>query len=186
MQKQRQRLQCSASVDPFRCCHDAWHATTICKSSEAKGADEQPRGRPAFPRKNSSGRTGPPPRLCARIIELAGLRPARTLLAALGAIGVETWSPVPLKSQVTAHAAATYARRDCAYTLAGMGRKRTMVARRAVLIAAPLAGLFALGGRASGQEFPTGPIPFVLPSPPRPTIDPLLPHMPPQLQHRPP
>src|SRR5258707_12417263 len=135
MQKPMQRLQCSASVDPFRCCHDAWHATTICKSSEAKGADEQRRGRPAFPRKNSSGRTGPPPRLCARIIELAGPRPARTLLAALGPISGETWSPVPLKSQVTAHAGATHARSDCAYTLTGIGRKRTMLERRAVFIA---------------------------------------------------
>jgi len=47
--------------------------------------------------------------------------------------------------------AATYVRRDCAYTLPGMAKKRTMVARRAVLIAAPLAGLFALGGRGFGQ-----------------------------------
>src|SRR6476660_8974240 len=37
-----------------------------------------------------------------------------------------------------------------------------MVARRAVLIALALAGLFALGGRGFGQEFPTGPITFVL------------------------
>jgi hypothetical protein len=67
--------------------------------------------------------------------------------------------------------AATYARRDCAYTLPGMGRKRTMVARRAVLIAAPLAGLFALGGRGFGQEFPTGPITFVVAFPPGGSID---------------
>src|SRR5262249_58089039 len=85
---------------------------------------------------------------------------------------------------VTAHAAATYACRDCAYTLAGMGRKRTMIARRAVLIAAPLAGLFALGGRSFGQEFPTGPITFVVAFPPGGSIDVVMRAMVPKLQER--
>jgi tripartite-type tricarboxylate transporter receptor subunit TctC len=46
-----------------------------------------------------------------------------------------------------------------------------MVARRAVLIALALAGLFALGGRGFGQEFPTGPITFVVSFPPGGSID---------------
>src|ERR1700745_3765757 len=80
--------------------------------------------------------------------------------------------------------AATYARRDCAYTLPGMGKKRTMLARRAVLIAAPLAGLFALGGRSFGQEFPTGPITFVVAFPPGGSIDVVMRAMAPKLQER--
>src|ERR1700751_1140555 len=80
--------------------------------------------------------------------------------------------------------AATEARRDCAYTLPGLGRKRTMVARRAVLIAAPLAGLFALGGPAFGQEFPTGPITLVVAFPPGGSIDLVMRAMAPQLQGR--
>jgi tripartite-type tricarboxylate transporter receptor subunit TctC len=46
-----------------------------------------------------------------------------------------------------------------------------MIARRAVLIAPALAGLFALGGRGFGQEFPTGPITFVVSFPPGGSID---------------
>src|SRR5260370_39478574 len=80
--------------------------------------------------------------------------------------------------------AAAYARRDCAYTLPGMGKKRTMVARRAVLIAAPLAGVFALGGRGFGQEFPTGPITFVVAFPPGGSIDLVMRAMAPKLQER--
>ena len=80
--------------------------------------------------------------------------------------------------------AATYVRRDCAYTLPGMAKKRTMVARRAVLIAAPLAGLFALGGRGFGQEFPTGPITFVVAFPPGGSIDLVMRAMAPKLQER--
>src|SRR5499427_6252875 len=65
-----------------------------------------------------------------------------------------------------------------------MGRKRTMVARRAVLIAGPLAGLFALGGRGFGQEFPTGPITFVVAFPPGGSIDVVMRAMAPKLQER--
>jgi tripartite-type tricarboxylate transporter receptor subunit TctC len=65
-----------------------------------------------------------------------------------------------------------------------MGRKRTTVARRAVLIAAPLAGLFALGGRGFGQEFPTGPITFVVAFPPGGSIDVVMRAMAPKLQER--
>src|SRR5258707_15621516 len=65
-----------------------------------------------------------------------------------------------------------------------MGRKRTMVARRAVLIAAPLAGVFALGGRGFGQEFPTGPITFVVAFPPGGSIDLVMRAMAPKLQER--
>ena len=50
-----------------------------------------------------------------------------------------------------------------------------MVARRAVLIALALAGLFALGGRGFGQEFPTGPITFVVSFPPGGSIDVVMP-----------
>ena len=59
-----------------------------------------------------------------------------------------------------------------------------MVARRAVLIAGPLAGLFALGGRGFGQEFPTGPITFVVAFPPGGSIDLVMRAMAPQLQGR--
>src|SRR5260370_7665063 len=65
-----------------------------------------------------------------------------------------------------------------------MGRKRTMVARRAVLIAAPLAGLFRLGGRGFGQEFPTGPIRFVAAFPPGGSRDVVMGAMAPNLQER--
>jgi len=59
-----------------------------------------------------------------------------------------------------------------------------MVARRAVLIAAPLAGLIALGGRGFGQEFPTGPITFVVAFPPGGSIDVVMRAMAPKLQER--
>src|SRR5258707_4852800 len=65
-----------------------------------------------------------------------------------------------------------------------MGRKRTMVARRAVLIAFALAGLLALGGRGFGQEFPTGPITFVVSFPPGGSIDVVMRAMAPKLQER--
>src|SRR5438132_13298953 len=78
--------------------------------------------------------------------------------------------------------AATYVRRDCAYSLPGMAKKRTMVARRAVLIAPALAALFALGGRGFGQEFPTGPITFVVAFPPGGSIDVVMRAMAPKLQ----
>src|SRR6266700_2468411 len=80
--------------------------------------------------------------------------------------------------------AATYARTDCAYTLPGLGTKRTMIARRAVLIAPALAGLFVLGGRGFGQEFPTGPITFVVSFPPGGSIDVVMRAMAPKLQER--
>src|SRR5215475_2561029 len=50
-------------------------------------------------------------------------------------------------------------------------KKRTMVTQRAVLIVFALAGLFAFGGRGFGQEFPTGPITFVVSFPPGGSID---------------
>src|SRR5262249_3062748 len=56
--------------------------------------------------------------------------------------------------------------------------------RRAVLIAAPLAGLFAFGGGGFGQESPTGPIPFVVASPPGGSIDVVMRAMAPKLQER--
>ena len=59
-----------------------------------------------------------------------------------------------------------------------------MVARRAVLIALALAGLFALGGRGFGQEFPTGPITFVVSFPPGGSIDVVMRAMAPRLQER--
>ena len=57
-----------------------------------------------------------------------------------------------------------------------------MVARGAVLIALALAGLFALGGRGFGQEFPTGPITFVVSFPPGGSIDVVMRAMAPRLQ----
>src|SRR6476619_6550945 len=59
-----------------------------------------------------------------------------------------------------------------------------MVARRAVLIALALAGLFALDGRGFGQEFPTGPITFVVAFPPGGSIDVVMRAMAPKLQER--
>src|SRR6476660_10599405 len=59
-----------------------------------------------------------------------------------------------------------------------------MVARPAVLIALALAGLFALGGRRFGQEFPTGPITFVVSFPPGGSIDVVMRAMAPRLQER--
>ena len=59
-----------------------------------------------------------------------------------------------------------------------------MIARRAVLIAPALAGLFALGGRGFGQEFPTGPITFVVSFPPGGSIDVVMRAMAPKLQER--
>ena len=59
-----------------------------------------------------------------------------------------------------------------------------MVARRAVLIALVLAGVFALGGRGFGQEFPTGPITFVVSFPPGGSIDVVMRAMAPGLQER--
>ena len=54
----------------------------------------------------------------------------------------------------------------------------------AVLIALALAGLFALGGRGFGQEFPTGPITFVVSFPPGGSIDVVMRAMAPRLQER--
>ena len=59
-----------------------------------------------------------------------------------------------------------------------------MVARRAVLIALVLAGVFALGGRGFGQEFPTVPITFVVSFPPGGSIDVVMRAMAPGLQER--
>src|SRR5438067_5129335 len=59
-----------------------------------------------------------------------------------------------------------------------------MIARRAVLIAPALAGLFALGGRGFGQEFPSGPITFIVSFPPGGGIDVVLRAMAPKLQER--
>ena len=59
-----------------------------------------------------------------------------------------------------------------------------MIARRAALIAAALAGLFALGGRGLGQEFPTGPITFVVAFPPGGSTDVVMRAMAPKLQER--
>src|SRR5262245_54011528 len=63
-------------------------------------------------------------------------------------------------------------------------RKRTMIARRAVVIAPVLAGLFALAGRGFGQEFPTGPITFIVSFPPGGSIDVVMRAMAPKLQER--
>src|SRR5262249_26278795 len=80
MRKPMQRSQCSASVDSFRCCHDAKNHLQEFRGK--RGLTRQRRGRPAFPRKNSVWTDGAPlGQGCARIIELAGLRPDRTLLA---------------------------------------------------------------------------------------------------------
>ena len=59
-----------------------------------------------------------------------------------------------------------------------------MIARRAVLIAPALAGLFAFGGRGFGQEFPTGPITFVVSFPAGGSIDVVMRAMAPRLQER--
>src|SRR5262249_61785411 len=59
-----------------------------------------------------------------------------------------------------------------------------MIARRAVLIAPALAGLFALAGRGFAQEFPAGPIPFTVPFPPGGSIDVVMRARAPRLQER--
>ena len=59
-----------------------------------------------------------------------------------------------------------------------------MIARRAVLMAPALAGLLALGGRGYGQEFPSGPITFVVSFPPGGSIDVVMRAMAPKLQER--
>ena len=59
-----------------------------------------------------------------------------------------------------------------------------MIARRALLITPALAGLFALGGRGFGQEFPAGPITFVVSFPPGGSIDVVMRAMAPKLQER--
>jgi tripartite-type tricarboxylate transporter receptor subunit TctC len=59
-----------------------------------------------------------------------------------------------------------------------------MMARRTVLIAFALAGLVLLGGRGFGQEFPTGPITFMVAFPPGGSIDVVMRAMAPKLQER--
>ena len=59
-----------------------------------------------------------------------------------------------------------------------------MIAQRAVLIVFALAGLFALGGRGFGQEFPAGPITFVVSFPPGGSIDVVMRAMAPKLHER--
>jgi tripartite-type tricarboxylate transporter receptor subunit TctC len=59
-----------------------------------------------------------------------------------------------------------------------------MIARRAVLIAPALAGLLALAGPGYGQEFPSGPITFVVSFPPGGSIDVVMRAMAPKLQER--
>lgn len=59
-----------------------------------------------------------------------------------------------------------------------------MIAGRAVLIAAALAGLFALAGRGFAQEFPTGPITFVVAFPPGGSTDVVMRAIAPKLQER--
>jgi len=46
-----------------------------------------------------------------------------------------------------------------------------MIARRAILTAAALTVLFALGGHGFGQEFPAGPISFIVSFPPGGSTD---------------
>ena len=59
-----------------------------------------------------------------------------------------------------------------------------MIARRAVLIAPALTGLLALAGRGFGQEFPSGPITFLVSFPPGGSIDLVMRAMAPKLQQR--
>ena len=59
-----------------------------------------------------------------------------------------------------------------------------MIARRAVLVAPALAGLFALASRGFGQEFPSGPISFIVAFPPGGSIDVVMRAMVPRLQER--
>src|SRR5262249_53973522 len=59
-----------------------------------------------------------------------------------------------------------------------------MIARRAVLIAPARAGLFALAGRGFAQEFPAGPITFIVSFPPGGSIDVVMRAMAPRLQER--
>jgi len=57
-----------------------------------------------------------------------------------------------------------------------------MIAQRAVLVVLALAGLFALGGRGLAQEFPSGPITFVVSFPPGGSTDIVVRAMAPKLQ----
>jgi tripartite-type tricarboxylate transporter receptor subunit TctC len=59
-----------------------------------------------------------------------------------------------------------------------------MIARRAVLMAPALAGLLALAGRGFAQEFPAGPVTFVVSFPPGGSIDVVMRAMAPKLQER--
>ncbi|HZN31627.1 MAG TPA: tripartite tricarboxylate transporter substrate-binding protein, partial [Xanthobacteraceae bacterium] len=59
-----------------------------------------------------------------------------------------------------------------------------MIARRAVLVAPALAGLLALAGRGFAQEFPAGPITFIVSFPPGGSIDVVMRAMAPRLQER--
>jgi len=59
-----------------------------------------------------------------------------------------------------------------------------MIAQRAVLVVLALAGLFALGGRGLAQEFPSGPITFVVSFPPGGSTDIVVRAMAPKLQER--
>src|SRR5262245_29783451 len=72
----------------------------------------------------------------------------------------------------------------CAYSVPGVARKQTMIARRAVLAVPALAALFAVVGRSFGQEFPTGPITFIVSFPPGGSIDVVMRAMAPKLQER--
>src|SRR5262245_34911849 len=59
-----------------------------------------------------------------------------------------------------------------------------MIARRTVLIAFALAGLLLLGGRGFGNDFPSGPITFIVSFPPGGSIDVVMRAMAPRLQER--
>src|SRR5262249_60939134 len=65
-----------------------------------------------------------------------------------------------------------------------IGRNQQVIAGRAVLIAVALAGLFALAGRGFAQEFPTGPITFVVAFPPGGSTDVVMRAIAPKLQER--
>src|SRR5262249_59900754 len=76
--------------------------------------------------------------------------------------------------------AAIYAPGGCGH----YRRNQQVIAGRAVLIAAALAGLFALAGRGFAQEFPTGPITFVVAFPPGGSTDVVMRAIAPKLQER--
>jgi tripartite-type tricarboxylate transporter receptor subunit TctC len=59
-----------------------------------------------------------------------------------------------------------------------------MIARRAVLMAPALAGIVAFAGRSFAEEFPSGPITFVVAFPPGGSIDVVMRAMAPKLQER--